>query len=120
MSMDTGISRAAARDRVASNETLQNAIRIDPRIGRVFEEVLKIQPRQDGYDRYRAYGIYKNVLYHMVGWGALLPELGESRYWDAAVITLFDILPNDAGDAESDEIDADGMGEPSQWNWRAN
>jgi len=69
--------------------TIDEIIRIDPRIGKILNGI-KVNRRSP--KRYRLYGTIKMQLSEFVGWSAENPELRTSQAYDVAMDVVIDKL----------------------------
>lgn len=99
--------RTAASRRIAGDPLVQEAIKAEPLLLKVF--ALAAQSRcVKGYNRVERYYDLKELAALFVGWDGSNVSLGDSVYYDAVIGVISDLVPADSADADNVHVQPGG------------
>jgi hypothetical protein len=107
------ISKKKLLEQIQANQLVQEAIRVEPRIGSLIEQARR-QWCVQGYNRLELfYDRFKPRIVTLVGWSASQKALRTTQHYDAVYEAIEDLLPADDVDLYSDGIMPNGMFSPN-------
>jgi len=108
------ISKKRLLEQIESNKFVQEAINVDPRVGRLIERA-KQQRCEYGYNANDTFFLkYKPQILRLVGWSSPHQSLRTVEHYDAVYEAIYDLLPADEVDLYQDGIMPNGMYCPTQ------
>jgi hypothetical protein len=94
-----GQRRAFALNELETSADLREAIRIEPEILSLLQDAKNVNI-QLGYDWEKHYTRLKARATNLVGWEATNPKLIETKYYDAVIKVITNLLPGDDDELE--------------------
>lgn len=86
--------RRKALVKIKTCPLIAECLSLEPRLAPLIEAA-KQQSNEPGYNRIRRYYELKQRAYDLVGWECTNPALRTTKHFDAIVITIAELLPND-------------------------
>jgi hypothetical protein len=95
------LTKKDAIQRLNENENLQKIIKIEPRVGEIISEAIKLESYQ-GYNRDEEYSRLKSRIIKLVGYGSEKDEVRDSDSYEVVIQTIVKLLPPDMVDLYPD------------------
>lgn len=107
------ISKKKLLEQIYNNPLVQEAIQVDPHVGRLIEQANQ-QRCVCGYSWAKElYDRYKPQIECLVGWRSPYPKLRTMKHYDAVYDAIYTLLPADDVDLYPEGIMSNGMYSPN-------